>query len=451
VIEQARRELAEAEAADVSQLPTPELAEEMRQLHDIELAARAQRLRRLEVFDRVAGYVDDGQVTTAAWLRTELDLPHSAANTEVSVARVRRSCPQLAAAFDAGRTSFRHQQIAAVAIRRLGQPEVWPVLDERITSWAQEHPVAEFAARLDELVDQLTPDPKPSDEKQADQRRLSVTGGFHGMVNVSGRLTPETGEKLRAALSAASRPDVEGETRSPRQRQHDALDHTLDTVLDTALLPVDGGEKPHINLLVPLDQLDEPAALAAPVRLGELWNEPADHLAQRAAAAAAFAEAVDRRPRFSWTGPTTPGTARRLSCDAILLPIFTRGGQPLDVGGRTRIISAPLRAFVVARDRHCRWPGCNLDPRWCECHHLAHWKDGGPTDRDNLILFCDNHHRAAHSGQFTVVQTGPGTVSTRSRQPGDPYYKTHKPDPPPVDQLSITGMLTSAARRLRTP
>ncbi|HSP38161.1 MAG TPA: hypothetical protein VLR26_10440, partial [Frankiaceae bacterium] len=63
MIEQTRRELTAAAAADVSGLPASVLAEEMRQLRDVELAAVAQRLRRLEVFDRIAGYVDDGQIS----------------------------------------------------------------------------------------------------------------------------------------------------------------------------------------------------------------------------------------------------------------------------------------------------------------------------------------------------------------------------------------------------
>ncbi|HSP37406.1 MAG TPA: hypothetical protein VLR26_06610, partial [Frankiaceae bacterium] len=70
MVEQAMRELAAAAAAPVSGLPASVLAEEMRQLRDVELAAVAQRLRRLDVFDRIAGYVDDGQISTVAWLRT---------------------------------------------------------------------------------------------------------------------------------------------------------------------------------------------------------------------------------------------------------------------------------------------------------------------------------------------------------------------------------------------
>lgn len=436
-------ELAAAAAADLALCSAGELAEQMRELHELELAAVAQRLRRLEVFDRIDGCVDDGQLTAAAWSRVELGLSHSAAAGEVSVARVRRTCPELARIFEAGRTSFRHLQTAAVAMRRLGQPEIWELLDERITGWAQSTTVREFAEMLDALVEQLRPEPKPKDEQQHDARRLAVTAGFDGMVTITGRLTPEAGEKLSAALSAASRPDVSGETRTAGQRKADALESVVDNALDTARLPVDGGEKPHISLLLGLDSLDEPEPVE-PLRIGGLWQETAGQRTQRAEAAAAAAEALDGRPRFSWTGPTSPATARRLACDSILLPIFTRDGKPVDVGRRTRTIDARMRAFIVTRDQHCRWPGCHLTARWCQVHHGWHWKDGGPTDRWNLILLCQEHHRAAHSGKLTVVFHAPGQISTRPRRTGDPYYQFdfQPPDPPP-EQLPLEEMLTA--------
>ncbi|HSP37780.1 MAG TPA: hypothetical protein VLR26_08505, partial [Frankiaceae bacterium] len=58
-------------------------------------------------------------------------------------------------------------------------------------------------------------------------------------------------------------------------------------------------------------------------------------------------------------------------------------------------------------------------------------------------------HHAAHNGQFTIVVHKPGKISVRPRQPDDPYYEI-RPDPPPGDQPTITDMLTTAARRLRS-
>ncbi|HUC14479.1 MAG TPA: HNH endonuclease signature motif containing protein [Acidimicrobiales bacterium] len=40
------------------------------------------------------------------------------------------------------------------------------------------------------------------------------------------------------------------------------------------------------------------------------------------------------------------------------------------------------------RDRHCRHPGCDLPPPWCDAHHVVHFSKGGPTRLDNLVLGC---------------------------------------------------------------
>jgi hypothetical protein len=250
------------------------------------------------------------------------------------------------------------------------------------------------------------------------------------MTTVHGQVTPEVGEKLRTAVSAASRPDAEGEVRLPNQRAADALEHVLDQVLAAGTLPVEGGEKPHVTVTVDLDQLDAPAEPGEPVPGPAFPLGSASGQVEGAVAAArAVAVATSGAPRFFWTGPASREAARRLSCDGILLPIFTRGGEPVDVGRRTRIVPAPLRALIVARDRHCRWPGCRINARWTEIHHLVHWRDGGPTNRGNLALLCDAHHRAAHGGRFVVIVHGPGKLSVRKRSRGDPLYEMRTVEP----------------------
>jgi hypothetical protein len=53
-------------------------------------------------------------------------------------------------------------------------------------------------------------------------------------------------------------------------------------------------------------------------------------------------------------------TARRLSCDASVVPIVEdENCTPLNVGRKTRTISTPLRRFLSARDKGCRFPGCS--------------------------------------------------------------------------------------------
>jgi hypothetical protein len=90
-------------------------------------------------------------------------------------------------------------------------------------------------------------------------------------------------------------------------------------------------------------------------------------------------------------------TARRMACDARLIPVVLGStGQVLDAGRSRRLASGPLRRALVARDHGCAFPGCDRPPRWCDAHHLWPWSAGGPTSLDNLVLLCRHHHRTLH-------------------------------------------------------
>ncbi|NUT37411.1 MAG: DUF222 domain-containing protein, partial [Hamadaea sp.] len=60
----------------------------------------------------------------------------------------------------------------------------------------------------------------------------------------------------------------------------------------------------------------------------------------------------------------TPATARRLACDALIIPAVLGGdGQVLDLGRARRLIDGPLRRALVLRDRGCAFPGCDRPAR----------------------------------------------------------------------------------------
>jgi hypothetical protein len=89
---------------------------------------------------------------------------------------------------------------------------------------------------------------------------------------------------------------------------------------------------------------------------------------------------------------------RKLACDSSVSRILLGAeSEVIDVGRKTRIIPAALRRAIIARDRHCTWPGgCDRGPRWCDIHHVQHWADGGGTRPDNLTLLCRYHHTLTH-------------------------------------------------------
>ena len=88
---------------------------------------------------------------------------------------------------------------------------------------------------------------------------------------------------------------------------------------------------------------------------------------------------------------------RRLACDADIIPfVLGSRSQVLDVGRTQRLVTAAIWVALVARDRHCTFPGCRRLPSACDAHHIIHWADGGPTSLDNLALLCRRHHGIVH-------------------------------------------------------
>jgi hypothetical protein len=68
----------------------------------------------------------------------------------------------------------------------------------------------------------------------------------------------------------------------------------------------------------------------------------------------------------------------------------------LDMGVTTRVVTAALFVALVARDEHCRFPGCDRKASWCEGHHVVWFTHDGPTRLDNLVLVCSRHHHLLH-------------------------------------------------------
>jgi hypothetical protein len=105
----------------------------------------------------------------------------------------------------------------------------------------------------------------------------------------------------------------------------------------------------------------------------------------------------------------SPETARRLACDADLIPaVLGTRGQILDVGRAKRQIPTALRTAVAIRDGGCTFPACTRAPGSCEAHHIRHWSHGGPTNYQNLTLLCGRHHQLAHDQGWQITRDNHG-------------------------------------------
>lgn len=95
--------------------------------------------------------------------------------------------------------------------------------------------------------------------------------------------------------------------------------------------------------------------------------------------------------------PMSAQAARRLACDAELIPVVLGArSEVLDVGRAQRLVTPAIWRALVVRDQHCAFPGCQRLPEACDAHHVVHWADGGPTSLDNLALLCRRHHTIVH-------------------------------------------------------
>jgi hypothetical protein len=97
-----------------------------------------------------------------------------------------------------------------------------------------------------------------------------------------------------------------------------------------------------------------------------------------------------------------------IACNAtISAMLHDADGNILNVGRRTRKLSAALRRAVRERDRHrCRYPGC--ESRRVDAHHIRFWSNGGKTMLGNLISLCKAHHHLVHDKGVIIAATSGG-------------------------------------------
>ncbi len=233
--------------------------------------------------------------------------------------------------------------------------------------------LAVLGKRILAYLDQDGRSPKEQPEAR---RRLS----FHdrdGGYELRGWLDREAAEIVRSALSplAAPRPasDTEVDLRDATQRDADALVELAQRALEDGALPTEGGERPHMVVTVSLAVLQGRIGSAS-LALG---------------------------------GPINAELARRIACDARVIPVVLGArGEPLDVGRASHTVPAAIRRAVILRDGGCAFPGCSVPARWCEIHHVIHWADEGPTSVANCVALCGRHHRLIHHSDWLIEMIG---------------------------------------------
>lgn len=105
-------------------------------------------------------------------------------------------------------------------------------------------------------------------------------------------------------------------------------------------------------------------------------------------------------------------TARRLACEAGLLPVVLGGaGEVLDVGRAERLATTAQRRALRSMYRSCAFPGCDVVVDRCEMHHVLPFEHGGATDLSNLVPVCWRHHHLIHEGGWRLLMDAQRTIA----------------------------------------
>jgi Domain of unknown function (DUF222)/HNH endonuclease len=283
--------------------------------------------------------------------------------------------PATAAVFASGRAGLRHvEAIAKVlhspAAERL-TPEQWAGVEEQLAAKADCYTPTELHAWGTALVELLDQDgAEPDDRPPPPLNELHLTRSAAGGGKIQGRFDDAAMfDAIATVLDAHAKPLTGDDDRAVGQRQAEALADICGYVLDHGDVPECGGHRPHVNVLIRLDDLQNRARAAC----------------------------------LDFGGTPSPEALRMLCCDAAAVPIVLNGaGQPLDVGRATRTVPDGLRRAVAARDKGCAHPGCDRTQSWCEIHHVKEWEFGGETKLSNLVSLCRAHHRQVHFTEWVV-------------------------------------------------
>jgi 5-methylcytosine-specific restriction enzyme A len=92
--------------------------------------------------------------------------------------------------------------------------------------------------------------------------------------------------------------------------------------------------------------------------------------------------------------------------------------EEVEIDGRH--MHAARRARVLARDKHCRYPGCEVTDG-LEVDHIIALELGGRDRDDNLQCLCGPHHR-----QKTAIDAGLIAKAKRRKAKADGSFPPSK-------------------------
>jgi hypothetical protein len=342
-------------------------------LADELVALRGQLDRQEAVFARLAwaghqrgiGSID-GAASTAAFLRHRAGMREGDAKASIASGEVSELLAETGEAWRAGEITTGAMR-TIVGARVAGHDDTLAAIEPELLALARDRDLR----RLRQATAHFRNFALADGTQPGDRDGLFLSKTYDGRTMLTGEFTDLAAETVVTAIHAYRDPPSD-DGRSTAQRNADAA--VLIAKVALAHLDDIGQSPANVSVIVDWKTLQD--------------SQPG-------------------RSDGEYTGPMHPQDVERLLCDSSISRVVTGPDSlPINVGRAHRYPTPAIRRAIIARDQCCRFPDCDRPAGWCQIHHDPPWEDGGTTNRDTLILFCDNHHRVVHRPGWSMTFDG---------------------------------------------
>jgi hypothetical protein len=373
---------------------TDERREFLLRVARIKARAAAEEMRVLAVSGDIAEATGDR--STADWLATQTREAHGTVRRHASLAdSLGSQWAQIAHALGAGDLNLAQARVIVESLEALPK-DLGDDLLVKAEAYLLEQAGSFGPRELRHLGRGVLEHLAPAIAEEADYQRLlaeeeaasaatrlTMRRRGDGSTDIHARVPDATAGRLSTFLNAYTAPRRRHDERLPIERLRGEGFVALLENIPTDSLPRHGGVATTLMVIVDHDQLVSGVGVAT-TSTGDLM---------------------------------TAGQARRLACQAGVLPVVLGGkSEILDLGRTRRLVSDTIRKALNLRDRGCTATGCGMPAEFCEAHHIVPWSRGGKTSLADTKLLCSFHHHRAHDSAWQTHHHPDGRTTFNRRQ-----------------------------------
>ncbi|GGU11547.1 HNH endonuclease signature motif containing protein [Nocardioides albus] len=381
-------------ARDPAYWRTGEKKDRLKRLEIIQAKQAALKLQILAVAGDIAE--ETGAKDVSGWMLTELLVDKKIGRAEVKLAAAVSRYELVATGLAEGVVSPDKARVITKALEAIeanpaASSEDLALAEKLLVDYATQMTADDLKTVGKRILAEVDPERFEAAEAKAlqreeehAQRRTFFTSRANGdgTVDIHARVSYAVGMRLRTLLDSLAQPrKLSAEDRGRKAPYDRLLGQAFARIVETYdvdQLPRHGGHATTVFITMNVDDLRNDLGTAALGFDGE---------------------------------QITAAEARRMACNADLIPVVLgTGSEILDFGRTTRLAHPVQHRALRLRDKCCQAEDCDAPAAWTEAHHLKPWSAGGLTDLANMVLLCPSDHRRIHDPDYAYERLPDGRI-----------------------------------------